>query len=91
MRFMSDDQPSSAAANPVKRLAMSTSTSAPCETHTATTETDSQWLPKPHHPKGDSRVQKPWEPETADFKTTRPQLRTVLRTKLSRWSLHVSV
>ena len=48
-RFMSDDQPSSAAVKLVKRLAMNTrtrSTSAHGELHTATSETDSEWLPK---------------------------------------------
>ena len=37
------------------------------EPHTATTETDSQWLPKKDHPKDVPTVQEPWKPETADF------------------------
>ena len=61
------DQASSAAVNPVKRVA-------PGET-TTTTETDSQWLPKQGHPKGDPTLQTPWEPETADLCATRLQLR----------------
>ena len=91
MRFMSDDQPSSAAANPVKRLAMKTrtySTSTPCETHTATIETDPRWSPKPHQPKSDSRMRSLRLP--ISFRRS-PNCATVLRTKLSRWSLHVSV
>ena len=43
--------------------------------HTATTKTDSQWLPTQDHSKGDPTLQKPREPETADFCTTRLQLR----------------
>ena len=73
---MSDDEPPSAV-NTVKRLAMNARrdrTTAPGGTHTATTETDSQWLPKQDHPKGDPTVHEPWEPETADVCTTGFQL-----------------
>ena len=91
---MSDDQPSSAAVNPLKRLAMRTrtySTSAPGETHTATTETDSQWLPNQDYPKDDPTVQKPWEPGTADFCTTRPQLRHCSQNEVVKVEFAVSV
>ena len=76
---MSVDQPSSAAVDNVKPLAMKTrtcSTSASGEPHPAPTETDSQWMPKQGHPKSDPTAQKPWEPETADFCATKPQLRS---------------
>ena len=64
--------------NLVKGLAMKTrtdSTATSGETHTATNETDSQWLPQQDHPKGDPTAQKQWEPETANFCTTRLPLR----------------
>ena len=51
------------------------STTAPGETHSTVTETDSQWLPTQYHPKGDPIVLQPWELEIADFCTTRLQLR----------------
>ena len=77
-RLMSDDQPSSAAVNPVKRVATNTatySTSAPGETHTATTDTDSQWLPKQDHPKGDPQCRSRGNLRLPIFCTSRPQLR----------------
>ena len=80
---MSDDQPTVCCGKSCEGVAMKArtySSSVPGERHTATTETDSQWLPKQKSSQSRGNLRLPSSLRGSSSAT-------VLRTKLSRWSL----